>query len=166
MGLGAIVDQQNTVYMEREKKHTVNDYLGLDVRKIRSIFLDYNAGLTSTWTVTTGPFGKPQSFTSTLTLAEMELYLTNPFGGERIRVTILPRKAFFGGWRKFFECPFCNRVCELIYFSQYDYGCRVCLELTYISVQEAHKKDRFLRFLFPGIALKLAKKIHRELFKK
>lgn len=148
-----------------EKKHRVDEYLSLDVRKIRSIFRDPNAGIISTWTKTPGLFGDSQTFTSTLTLMGDCLYLTNPFDGEQIPVTILPRSAYFGGWRNFFQCPFCSRVCEIIYFSQYDFGCRECLELTYISVQEAHKNDRLIRHLFPDIPLRLAKKVYREFMK-
>jgi len=148
------------------KKPTVNEYLNLDIRKIGSFFRIPNEGMTTNWTVTPGFFGDSQTFTSTLIITGQQLILTNPFDGEYIPVTIKKRHAYFGGWRKFFECPICSRVCELIYFSPNDYGCRKCLELTYTSVQEAHKYDRFLKHIFPDIPLKFAKRIYREFLKK
>ncbi|MBU4492091.1 MAG: hypothetical protein KKD69_06475 [Euryarchaeota archaeon] len=151
-----------------EKKHTVNEYLNLDVRKIRSLFRIPDAEMTMTWTVSPGLFGstQAQTFASTLILKERQLILTNPFDGEYIPVTIKPRSAYFGGWRMFFQCPLCSRICEILYFNPNDYGCRKCLELTYISVQEAHKLDRFIRHVFPDVPFKMAKRIYRMLFKK
>lgn len=146
-------NQQNS----KQKKHTVNDYLQLDIRKIREIFRFPSAKMI--WTVTNS--GNTQTFTSSLSLKGQRFYITNPFDGIELSVTILPRRAHLGGWRKFFQCPGCSRVCEILYFSPDDYGCRLCLELTYISVQEAHKSDRFIRYLFPDIPLHLAKKIYR-----
>lgn len=153
--------QQNTM----EKKHTVSEYLSLDVRNIRQIFSSPSGKMTSIWTVTPA-FGAPQTFTSTLIFSGGQLYVTDPFDGIEMPVTILPRKMYFGGWRKFWQCPWCSRVCELIYFSSNDYGCRICLELTYSSAQQAHKNDHLLRHMFPNFPLRLAKKFHREIFMK
>ncbi len=150
-------NQQNSM----QKKHTVNEYLSIDIRKIRAIFRFPSAKMI--WTVTSS--GNTQTFTSTLSLKGQRLYITNPYDGIELSVTILPRRAHFGGWRKFFQCPGCSRVCEILYFGPDDFGCRLCLQLTYISVQEAHKLDGILRRLFPGIPLWLAKKTHKELMK-
>jgi hypothetical protein len=160
---GCFMGMYSYLQNSKTKKKTVNEYLSIDIRKIRSIFRFPSAKMTMTWTVTSNR--NTQIFTSTLSLSGQRVYVTNPFDGDEIGITILLRKAYFGGWRKFFYCPWCSRVCEILYFSPDDYGCRVCLELTYVSVQEAHKLDGPLRRLFPGIPLRMAKKIHRELMR-
>lgn len=146
------------------KKRTVNEYLSIDIRKIQAIFKPRTTKIISSWTVSAPFGGEANIFTSELILGRQMLYLTNPFDGEEIGVPILLRKVHFG-WRKIFQCPFCSHRCEILYFSADDYGCRQCLELTYVSVQESHKDDKFLRYICPGIPLRLAKRIYRELMK-
>jgi len=145
------------------KKRTVNEYLSIDIRKIRAIFKPRTAKIISSWTVS-APFGEANTFTSELVLIGQTLCLTNPFDGEEIRVSILLRKVHFG-WRKYFQCPYCSRRCDILYFSPEDYGCRQCLELTYISVQESHKDDKLIQFLCPNMPLGLAKRVYREAMK-
>jgi hypothetical protein len=152
-------DQQNS----KQKKQTVNSSISVDIRKLGPLFPVPNTRMTSVWAVTT--LGNTEVFKSTLTLDGESLCMTDPYDGDDMQLTILSRKAYFGGWRKFFRCQSCHRACELIYFLPNDHGCRICLQLTHASVQEAHKHDRFLRHLFPNIPLRLAKRIHRELFK-
>jgi hypothetical protein len=147
------------------KKKTVNEYISIDIRKIKDVFKPKTRSAKITWAVE-----QPSKETTTLTAEVIflneRIYLENPFNSEEaFSIPILLRKVHFG-WRKVFQCPYCNRRCDILYFGPEDYGCRKCLDLIYPSVQESHKDDKLLKYLFPNMPLRLAKKALKLTFNK
>lgn len=39
----------------------------------------------------------------------------------------------YGGWRNWFQCPACNRRCELLYLRASRFACRYCQKVAYTS---------------------------------
>jgi hypothetical protein len=73
----------------------------------------------------------------------MELrYTWTPSGGEptgrHLRVPLERVPCRFGGWRVWFQCPWCDRRCALLYGLSGDgyFACRLCLKLVYASEAE------------------------------
>jgi hypothetical protein len=69
------------------------------------------------------------------------LELVNP-QNLRQKIAILRTPCFFGGFRRWFQCPDCGRRVGVVFIGQLDtsVGCRLCLDLAYESARTHDKR--------------------------
>jgi hypothetical protein len=97
----------------------------------------------------------------------LELFLTYAIGGrgQVISVALTSTKCNYGGVRYWMHCPHCKRRCTALYF-EHSWACRVCHDLTYFSVQEAHYYDSLKRYMGADFAFFKAGRDVKPLLKK
>lgn len=59
-------------------------------------------------------------------------------------VPVVRTACSYGGDRKWFECPVCQRRCELLYLRAYRFACRKCQRVAYTS-QSGGPMDRLMQ---------------------
>ena len=62
----------------------------------------------------------------------------------RQEVVVVRTACGYGGNRKWFECPVCQRRCELLYLRAYRFACRKCQRVAYTS-QSGGPMDRLMQ---------------------
>lgn len=70
------------------------------------------------------------------------------------QISVVRTPCNYGGCRRWFRCPVCDRQCELLYFRVAQFACRLCQQVAYTS-QSGALTDRL-----EHKASKLQRKIH------
>ena len=60
------------------------------------------------------------------------------------QIELTTTRPYFGGWRVWFECPFCRRRCAKLHLSGWHFICRSCSRLVHRSTRQSDF-DRLLR---------------------
>ena len=63
--------------------------------------------------------------------------------GQATVVPVVRTACSYGGNRKWFQCPVCQRRCELLYLRAYRFACRKCQRVAYTS-QSGGPMDRLM----------------------
>lgn len=137
-------------FLERKKKATVEQSLGLAIGKFRGSFFRGMQG-TTTWTWRNGRESKIGWFVGWDDWPALTIYYRwDNREDVRFSVRLQTTPTQFGGKRWWFTCPLnvdgvaCNRRVGTLYLPPGAklFGCRACHRLTYRSCQQAHKAER------------------------
>ena len=119
------------------KKYTVDDYFSLSIFWLNRNGLLKNITNQVRWR---NGFGNIIEFL--ISSYSDHIFLSN----ESLETKILleKTKCYFGGFRSWFLCPFCNKRVAKLYFKNEEFACRNCHQLTYTSCQSRRTKTEGL----------------------